>query len=90
MRQWDVEMNTIDDVDRLQEENVIILENMDNFAASSPTGNSSGATSSTKLNKKSSSKLGVKRKFEDLDSNESHNTLKDGLKSVIDFISNIA
>jgi hypothetical protein len=63
---------------------------MDNFAASSPSDNSHGATLSTKPNKKSSSILDVKRKFEDLDSNESRNTLEDGLKSVTNSISNIA
>jgi hypothetical protein len=45
-------MNTTYDVDRLQEENMIILEIMENFAAGSPIGNSQGATFSTKPNKK--------------------------------------
>ena len=93
LRQWE-ETNTIDEVDQLQAENVVILENLEDLHTSSQLENSSG-TSSNKTLKKPSSKLSVKRKHDDINSEEkkgknSTNPIEEGLKNVNESMAEIA
>lgn len=92
--QWK-ETITIDEVDQLQAENVVILENLEDSHTSPKLGNSNGASSSNKTLKKSSSKLNVKRKLEDRNYEDtrvknSTNVIQEGLKDVKESIADIA
>ncbi|KAF3325811.1 hypothetical protein FCM35_KLT08891 [Carex littledalei] len=94
LRQWE-ETNTIDEVDQLQAENVVILENLEDPHTSPKLENSNGASSSNKTLKKSSSKLSVKRKHDDINSEEkkgknSTNPIEEGLKNVNESMAEIA
>ena len=93
LRQWE-ETNTIEEVDLLQAENVIILENLEDPHTPPQPGNLNGAASKKTL-KKSSSKLSVKRKFEDINSEDkkgknSTDPIQEGLKNVNESMAEIA
>ncbi|KAJ1697155.1 hypothetical protein LUZ63_005667 [Rhynchospora breviuscula] len=94
LQQLEKDAITIDDVDRLQAENVVILDNMENPTSGAHHENANGVSPSTKSMKKSS-KLGVKRKFQDVDTNNTDSKtpgsqMEEGLNRVTNSMSDIA
>ncbi|KAJ3704828.1 hypothetical protein LUZ61_008533 [Rhynchospora tenuis] len=92
LQQWEEEALTINDVDRLQEENVVVLDNFENLTSGTQNGVANGASSSTKTTKKTS-KLGVKRKADEIQSRSASEIAKqcdEGLMIVTNSISEIA
>ncbi|KAJ1688457.1 hypothetical protein LUZ63_019847 [Rhynchospora breviuscula] len=94
LRQLEKDAITIDDVDRLQTENVVILDNMENHTPGGHLENANGVSPSTKSMKRSS-KLGVKRKCQDVDTNDTDskspsNQMEEGLNRVTNSMSEIA
>ncbi|KAJ4807877.1 Myb/SANT-like DNA-binding domain protein [Rhynchospora pubera] len=90
LQQWEEEALTINDVDRLQEENVVVLDNFDNLTSGTQNGVANGASSSSKTTKRSS-KLGVKRKFDEVESRSAtiQRQYDEGLMIVRDSLSEI-
>ncbi|KAJ4772191.1 Myb/SANT-like DNA-binding domain protein [Rhynchospora pubera] len=94
LKNWDKEPITIDEVDQLQAENVVVLDS-ENVNFGTQNGVSNGASPSTKNLKKSASKLGVKRKYEDVDltcadSKIASNPVEEGLKNATMSMNEIA
>ncbi|KAJ1691052.1 hypothetical protein LUZ63_015207 [Rhynchospora breviuscula] len=90
-QQWKDSAMTIDEVDQLQADNVVVLDNFENLTAD----NQNGASSSTKSMKKFSSKLGVKRKAEEaeskgIDSRSVLNKFDEGIMIMKESMSGIA
>jgi hypothetical protein len=71
-------MNTINDIDRLQEENMIFLKIWRTLMLVVQFKILMVLHPLLNLIKKPSSKLGMQRKFENSDSNEVRNTFEDG------------
>ncbi|KAJ4755929.1 Myb/SANT-like DNA-binding domain protein [Rhynchospora pubera] len=94
LRQLGNDTITIDDVDRLQAENMVILDNMENPTSGAHHENANGVSPSTKSMKRSS-KLGIKRKVQDLGTNNTDsktpgNQMEEGLNRVTNSMSEIA